>query len=207
MARKVRAAEAAEIQTTVVRAAKHISGPPPGVPPEDAGPRLAPPAAAAGDDLGAWTIKFRDARDERLALEREAKEIKEGPEAEAEAKILEILALRGQESARLAGGLGTVARMTRETLIIKDARLAVEAMHRSMTELAARGLPLTNALIFTRSLAKNAVLEWCRDHITAAGGNPDDYKTRQETLALIGVSAHQHETLSYTKGKQGATDD
>jgi hypothetical protein len=148
-------------------------------------------------DLSEMVKQFAACREQRSELERLAAAIKKGPEAEAKSAVLEELAVRGQMSAKLEGGLGTVARMFKKTVIMSDAEAACRHMLGEMKIAEEDGRPLSDHLVTQKTPLKTAVLAWAEERLAAAN-KENTMENLSAALRPIGFNVILSEDLSLT---------
>lgn len=160
------------------------------------------PMGVGEDELSSWVRRFAECRDRRIECEKAAARLKDGPEKEAKAKILSILAALGVDSVRLRDGLGTVAKIVKTSVTIYDAEKTCRFMFDNMARQDADGLPLSDALILTKTPLKREALAWAEERLAEEGKDPDDAQAFKDKLALLGMGMVTHEDLSYTKSNK-----
>lgn len=127
-------------------------------------------------------------RAERLALEKKAKDIKDGREAELRNSILMELAAQGMKSAHLEG----VARVTSKASThyeIVDLELLAQVMFKRMIDNLKEGRSLSDALMLQSRPSREALETFMED----AGG------ITEQAMQALGVKLVERPDLSVTK--------
>ena len=149
--------------------------------------------------LADLVTEWREINEERKELERLAEDLKKGPEAQAEAAILEYLRMSGQQAARLPNGGGTVALKTNVSVWVADAVAACQAQFNQFKEADAEGRPLTDELLFHQRASKGLALKMAEADLAAQGLPVNDFNNLNAALAKYGFKAVATESLSFTK--------
>ena len=142
--------------------------------------------------------EWREIYEERKELEKLAEELKDGPEAQAAAALIDYLHITGQQAARLPNGGGTVSLKKTTSVWLADATLACQVQYDQFKTADAEGRPLMDELLFQQRPLKNLVLKMAEEKL-AADGIPIDFNSLNTALAPFGFRAIETESLSYTK--------
>lgn len=146
-------------------------------------------------DINAAVAEWRAVYRQRLELERLAKQLKDGPEAESKASILMYLDTQGLEGAKVEGG--TIGRRSSTHVEIADTEQLCRFMFQRMIEALQQGKPLSDCLFLQKTAHKGEVTSFIKNALGVA----KDAKVSDEdfnTVAVqLGVKAVSKEDISF----------
>lgn len=134
--------------------------------------------------------EYIQVRKDRMALEKEADELKNGRETELKKLILLEMSAQNMKSAHLEG-VGRVTSKQTYHYEIENIELLAYRMLENMVSCAQNNRPLSDGLLFQQRISKSNVEDFIAN-LSPSGDTP-------ELLATFGLRKVEEPTLSVTK--------
>jgi hypothetical protein len=154
----------------------------------------------SGTDLKDLVVCWRELYAARQELERVSDEIKKH-EDNVTAKIIDHMSVHGQDGVKLPDGVGTVTKVIRKTVFMKDAETACKFMYENMKEAAEKGTPFVNHLITQKQAHQSKVMDWAKARLEADNLNPNDFNNLQKILNSAGFDIHETVKLHFAQAR------
>lgn len=125
-----------------------------------------------GQSIANTIQQWRGLVKERLELEKLAKKIKEGPEAELRAQILMYLDANNMTGVKVEGG--TISKTSKKHLEAEDMEKFLSVMLDMMLQAKTEGRPLVEGVLLQRTLLKSGITDWVKERLGVNDDPTDD---------------------------------